>query len=231
MRSARCNQRLAVLIGAALLLAGCVGSPQSSARSVGKVTLERNSPGRVAREETLRVRNVDCLSVGSSFAITDQVLVTNRHVTDGGSDLEVETWDGRPVGVSVAGVATINDLSLIFLDGTLPMHSSLAVEDPPPGTRVRAVGFPNGGQLRITSGHILDYVDGAPFGESGQVIRGDFPIHHGNSGGPLLDNSGRVAGIVFAIETDNGRSLAIPQSRLRTLIDTRALTPLNTDCE
>src|ERR671914_752028 len=59
--------------------------------------LARDSAERKARTLTVRIRNVSCEGVGtgSGFALSDHVLVTNRHVLAGAETLEVSTWDGK----------------------------------------------------------------------------------------------------------------------------------------
>jgi S1-C subfamily serine protease len=93
----------------------------------------------------------------------------------------------------------------------VPTLSTSAV---PPGTQVWAAGYPEGDQLSVTPGIVIDYVDGTRYGESGQVMEISNTIQPGDSGSPLLDSEGRVVGVVFATETATGDGLAIPASTL-----------------
>ena len=88
------------------------------------------------------------------------------------------------------------------------------------GERVTAVGYPLGGELRLTAGVVVDLVDGSQFEIPGRVIRLTAPAQPGNSGGPLLDRTGRIVGVVFAKEIATGLTLAIPIATLKTLVRT-----------
>ena len=80
------------------------------------------------------------------------------------------------------------------------------------------VGFPRGGPLTFSRGHILDFVDGSRFGIPGKVMRLTANIEPGNSGSPVLDDRGRVLGVVYAGEIATGLGLAIPPDTLRSLV-------------
>jgi hypothetical protein len=52
------------------------------------------------------------------------------------------------------------------------------------------------------------------------------PVRPGMSGGPVLDGSGRLAGIVFGNELPTGEALAVPVSQLRRLIGADSFVPV-----
>ena len=60
-------------------------------------------------------------------------------------------------------------------------------------------------------------------GQGGRVMRLDVPVRPGMSGGPVLDQAGRLAGIVFANQSPTNDALVIPASVLRTTLS-RTLT-------
>ncbi len=182
-------------------------------RPVAAVSLRRR-----AEQLTVRVRNIDCegLALGSGFAITPHLLVTNRHVLAGADNLEVNTWDGRDLGVPSAAVGVLADLGIATVNGTLPVVAAFGPEARQ-GDVVTVVGYPLGGPLTFSVGTVVDRVDGTPYGIPGPVMRLTARVEHGNSGGPVLDSHGRVVGIVFAIETETGLGLAIPADTVTTL--------------
>jgi S1-C subfamily serine protease len=149
-------------------------------------------------------------------SLGDGVVATNRHVVEGADSLELTTWDGRDVEASVSAASYLNDLALIQTDAY-----SLPAPDPhigriANGDAVWAVGFPEGEQLTITTGSAVDYVDGRRFEESGPILRASVGIEHGSSGGPVLDERGKLIGVVFAREIATGLALVVPVTALAT---------------
>jgi S1-C subfamily serine protease len=212
----------ALLMVAALSAAACVPPPPpgGSSGSLDRVetySLSQDSIERHARSITYRVRNPSCdgVSLGSAFAISRNVLVTNRHVVDGGYfSLELSTWDGRDFVVDASGVSRWADIAVIRTRQRLPVVAEIG-EDPRPGDRIGAVGFPRGGPWTLSTGRVVDYAPSDVFGTTHEVIRFDAPVAPGNSGGPLINSDGVVVGVVFAIERfGNQFSLAIPVSTL-----------------
>jgi S1-C subfamily serine protease len=195
-----------------------VSSDVPAADRVRIPRLARDSAKRQASRLTVRVRNVSCLGVGrgSGFAIASNVLVTNRHVLAGAETIEVSTWNGHTYEVASASVGVLGDLGLAVVDGRLPLVGEFG---PPPeaGDLVTAVGYPRGGPLTLSEGAVVDRVAGARLDVEGPVVRLTARVQPGNSGGPLLDAKGRIAGIVYAIEIGSGFGLAIPVDTLRRL--------------
>lgn len=247
-RSARRAAR-AVLAGAALALAtggcGVVDDPPEEqprpplpalvepasgpgALAGGEVpTPAADSAERRARRLTVRVRNVGCegLAVGSGWALTHNLLVTNRHVLAGADRLELNTWDGRDLRVATANVGRLGDLGIVRVAGRLPEVGALGA-GVASGDRVTAVGYPLGGELRLTAGVVVDLVDGSRFAIPGRVIRLTAAVRPGSSGGPLLDRSGRIVGVVFAREIATSLALAIPVATLKALVRSGDLEPV-----
>jgi S1-C subfamily serine protease len=142
---------LLVAAGVALALPGCVAPPPEAGPPAslpsGRPELAAESARQRAAEVTMRVRNRSCdgVATGSGFAVGPRRLVTNRHVVEGAEELQLDTWDGRSVSVAVHRVAYLHDLALIATLEPLPRVALLAADDPEPGARVTAVGFPLGG--------------------------------------------------------------------------------------
>ena len=99
--------RDAVALGAAMLaLSGCLSAPSAryepaelsvASETTPAIATRAGSVDRAVREATVRVRNRTCFGVGtgSGFMVTEDVLVTNRHVVDGADEQHESTWDGR----------------------------------------------------------------------------------------------------------------------------------------
>lgn len=140
-------------------------------------------------------------SSGSGVVVSsDGVILTNRHVVDGCAQLKV--GHGQTV-VSATVVATDDEVDLALIRTERPIGSAVAVFRAEPqvslGERVFAVGYPLRGILadgpNATSGSIS-----ALAGPSNDrsLLQTTAPLQPGNSGGPLVDGSGQVVGIVVS---------------------------------
>ena len=95
------------------------------------------------------------------------------------------------------------------------------------GARLAALGYALAGPAKITHGQFLDRAPGRRFEEPGPVLRMSTSVQPGNSGGPLIDEEGRVVGVVYAYEIATLLSLAVPRERLQdVLADPAALEPV-----
>jgi regulator of sirC expression with transglutaminase-like and TPR domain len=143
------------------------------------------SKGREANREGL----------GTGFVISaDGLIATNAHVIGEGRPLSVEFADGKKYDVvSVHAHDHKRDLAVIKIDGKdlkpLPLGDSDKLKD---GTAVVAFGNPKGLRFSVVSGIVsaIREVEGR------KMIQLAIAVEPGNSGGPLVDMSGRVQGIV-----------------------------------
>jgi S1-C subfamily serine protease len=220
---------------AAVLLVGCGNVPGlppfPEPVAVGETTgVATPSPGattlspdgfRTTERVAVRVRNVGCggVSTGSGFAVSEEVLVTNRHVVAGADTLQVSTYDGQDLLVETAGAAVVADLALVHTRSALPAAVTLAEADPSVGDPIEVVGFPGGGRLTSSTGRILGFDEDPLNTNAGEVIVTDAAAEPGSSGSPMYDASGHVVGVVYAAAEDGSRSLAVPVSTLRRLLD------------
>lgn len=218
-------RRSGVLLTAVLALGACVPAPPPEEPRADVAVLEgldldepaAESVLRRAREITVRIRSLGCdqLGIGSGFVLPGGVVVTNRHVVEEPREVTLNTWDGRSLRAAVDGVAVDSDLAVLTLaaDPGLPV-AELAGEPPEPGQDVIAVGYPGGGPATVSTGRVVDVTDAQVLGEPAGVVVVDAPIRQGNSGGPLLDEQGRVVGVVFALDVRTGYGLAVPVTTL-----------------
>lgn len=193
--------------------ASSVGIPADPAPTITASGFSRNE------RAALRVRNLGCGSVssGSGFAIAEHVFVTNRHVVDGAALLQVLTYDGRDVRVNAVGAVVVADLALVWTKESLPAQLQIAPSNPPVGAEVTVVGYPLGGELTTTSGHVLRY-GRDPLGSSSlQMMYNDAPIEHGSSGSPLVDSSGKLVGVAYA--GGGGQYVAVPVEALNQVLN------------
>lgn len=226
----RCSSFVAAV--ALVSMCGCVSAPAgtyepaavSTASRVesDELTLRADQVDRDVRHATVRVRARTCVGVatGSGVVIGTHLLATNRHVVEGADELQVSTWDGHTLDVTISGYAEHNDLAVVATRQELPGSLRFG-PSPPDGERVEAVGYPKGGRLTFSAGEVVDRVDLSMFGESTNTLRISNTIHPGNSGGPLVDEDGNVVGVVFAIERASGYGLAVPIEALISAMDQR----------
>jgi serine protease Do len=136
---------------------------------------------------------------GTGFFVAPNWLLTNNHVVkDCRRNIEIKKPDQPSQYAYVNGQDDTNDLALLRTDMTTSSVASFR-HKPKVGERVATYGFPYVGLLsssgNFTSGEVT-----APTGmnDDTRFIQISTPIQPGNSGGPLLDMSGNVVGIVVA---------------------------------
>jgi S1-C subfamily serine protease len=145
----------------------------------------------------------DLLPVGSGtgFVISDDgYIVTNNHVVEGSSALEVIFHDGTSVAAQLIGTDPFTDLAVVRIDGgvpgTVPLGSTAGLR---PGDAVVAIGSALGSYTNtVTTGVVSGLgrrleVDAGVSSEN--LIQHDAPINPGNSGGPLFNLAGEVIGV------------------------------------
>ena len=146
-------------------------------------------------------------SVGTGVVILDKgVILTNIHVVAGAKRIGVIFADGMESDALVTGTRPEDDLAVLqavtipddLMAATLQSTSGLA-----PGDYVTAVGFPFGIGPSVSSGVVsgLNREYRSPEGKRvlTNLIQFDAAVNPGNSGGPLVNASGEVVGIVTGI--------------------------------
>jgi S1-C subfamily serine protease len=165
---------------------------------------------------------------GSGFVYdTDGHIVTNEHVVDGADSVSVTFADGTTRTAKVVGTDPSTDLAVIKVDApasalhplALADSGSVAVGDP-----VVAIGSPEGLQNSLTTGVVsaLHRQITAPNNYTiDDAIQTDAAINHGNSGGVLLNGSGRVIGVTAQIQSESGGNegigFAIPSDTVESI--------------
>ncbi len=145
--------------------------------------------------------------VGSGVVIKDDgTILTNFHVISGAKKLRVTFFDGTEVDAIVIGVQPEKDLA-VLKPQKIPDDLEPAIlgssQQLLPGDAVIAVGFPFGIGPSVSSGVVsgLNRHFKSPDGKQSLsgLIQFDAAANPGNSGGPLINMSGEVVGIVTAI--------------------------------
>jgi S1-C subfamily serine protease len=140
-------------------------------------------------------------SVGTGFFVTAAGhLVTNNHVIDECAVLTVEATNGESARADLLAADPRIDLAIVKT--TLPPPAVAAFRPPGPlavGARADLVGYPTQGVAPITpfftKGDVMELAGRGP-DPARFMIKGD--VRGGNSGGPVLDQTGAVIGVIFA---------------------------------
>jgi serine protease Do len=153
----------------------------------------------------------EMVGLGSGFFISaDGYAVTNNHVVDHASSVQVTTDDGKIYTAKVIGTDPKTDLALIKVNGKSDFsYVNLETETPRVGDWVVAVGNPYGLGGTVTAGIISAEGRDIGSGPYDDYIQVDAPINKGNSGGPTFDTKGNVIGVNTAIFSPTGGSVGI----------------------
>jgi serine protease Do len=147
---------------------------------------------------------------GSGFFISaDGYAVTNYHVVDHSTSVQVTTDDGKTYDAKVIGTDEKTDIALIKVDGTNFPYVKFADNAPRVGDWVVAVGNPFGLGGTVTAGIVSARGRDIGAGPYDDFIQIDAPINKGNSGGPAFDTNGNVIGVNTAIFSPSGGSVGI----------------------
>jgi serine protease DegQ len=192
----------AVYVVGVLVLGACSSSSKSSTNrpdastSPGGFTFDQIPP-LVQRVEPQVVAIITDTGVGSGIVwASNGTIVTNNHVIANASRVSVSFADGKSASARVLGADAYSDVAVLHADrANLPAATWEAAE-PPVGAFVMAIGSPLGLQNTVTQG-IVSAIGRTLPGASSTVdlIQTDAPISPGNSGGALVDEHGRVAGM------------------------------------
>ncbi len=152
------------------------------------------------------------VGLGSGVIVSPEgYLLTNHHVVEDATDIEVQLADGRNTRATVVGSDPETDIAVLKIDlQNLPVVTLGDVRALQVGDAVLAIGNPfNVGQT-VTAG-IISALDRRQAGASQfqNFIQTDAAINPGNSGGALVDASGNLVGINTAIFSRTGGSLGI----------------------
>ena len=199
----------------------------------GDDLLERFFGGQGQQQRPRQPREQETQAAGTGFVIsTDGFILTNNHVVEGASKIEVSFF-GEEGDVyheaKLVGRDPLTDSALIQLIEPASGLTEVKFGDSSkmePGDWVVAIGNPFGLAHTVSVGVISATARSFPIAEQrfADVLQTDAAINPGNSGGPLLNARGEVIGINTAIYTDSrqagniGIGFAVPINSVRELI-------------
>ncbi|WP_154223290.1 Do family serine endopeptidase [Marinicella rhabdoformis] len=179
---------------------------------------EQNKPLSQQEEQLYRFfgmpgqpQNRDRVSGGSGFIIsTDGYILTNRHVIQGADKVTVTLKDRRELDAEIVGEDEASDVAVLKVDAkNLPILEVGTADKLQIGEWVMAIGSPLSFEHSVTKGIIS--AKGRRMGNQQYVpyLQSDVPINRGNSGGPLINMSGKVVGINTLIVSNTGGYMGI----------------------
>lgn len=173
------------------------------------------------RASIVKIEGQGCGGIveGSGFVVSGDLVATNAHVVAGianpyvidgnGQHRATPIWFDPNLDFAVLRVDNLAEQPLQFNSGTIA-H----------GTQGGVLGYPGGGPFTADTAAVLEEFTaiGRNIYNQGQTTRDVYAVQAnvvpGNSGGPLVDLSGNVMGVVFAASTttnDTGYALSVPQ--------------------
>ena len=157
--------------------------------------------------------------LGTGFVISsDGFIATNLHVIGEARPVSVELADGRAFDVTEVHATDRNaDVAVIRIEAKglqpLALAAANSLRD---GQEIIAIGNPHGLERSVVVGHVSGrrVIDGT------EMIQLAIPIESGNSGGPLLDRSGQVHGILtLKSQVTRNLGFAVAANHIDELLD------------
>ncbi len=169
------------------------------------------------------------VSSGSGVIInSDGYIVTNNHVIQNATDIEVTLSDNRSFKATVVGTDPLTDLAVIHIKAkNLPVLPIVNSDDVKVGEWVLAVGNPFNLNSTVTAGIVSAKARNIDIQQNRSAIEAyiqtDAAINPGNSGGALVDLQGGLIGINSAIASPTGSwagyGFAVPSNLVSKVVD------------
>ena len=219
---------LAQLLALGVLAAGCSGDGSGEAETVTTTEVAPAAAdggeagggvfGRIpdiVREVEPSVVAVLTEAGQGSGVIWDEggIVVTNNHVVEGASGIEIAFATGERVAADVRATDPRTDLAVLEVDREGLPAAQFADALPRVGELAVALGNPLGFENSVTAGIVSGLHRAIPSGGRTpaliDLVQTDAAISPGNSGGALVDAEGRVIGINVAYIPPEARAVSI----------------------
>ncbi len=180
----------------------------------------------VVTRSTVKVEGQACdqIQEGTGFVVADNLVVTNAHVVAGETRTRIDTQDGRRLDTEVVAFDPNRDLAILRVPGLglAPLQEGNgAIDD-----RGALFGHPGGGALRESPMRIAEQIvaRGTNIERDASTEREVFVLAAvtapGDSGAPVVDDAGRVLGVMFAYDTSRpATAYALTRTELDAVLD------------
>ena len=177
---------------------------------------------RNARASVVRIYGTACgLEVeGSGWVARPHIVVTAAHVVAGAKSI---TANGH--AAQALDVDRRDDVAVLRVPGL--DAPALPIADPIDGAPVAILGYPENGPFDARAGRIGVTTDVLVNGTLREITAVSGLVRHGNSGGPAVDESGRVQSTIFAARIGSRSGYGIPASAVRAAL-AKARRPVST---
>ena len=167
--------------------------------------VEKVSPSVVHVQVRGQRRGVTAQGSGSGTILSpDGIVLTNNHVVEGATGIDLAMTDGRRIGARILGRDPDTDIAVLRAETSdrLPAAQLGNSKKVRPGQVAIAIGNPFGFESTVTAG-IVSAVGRSLRAQNGRlisdVIQTDAALNPGNSGGPLVNSRGEVIGVNTAV--------------------------------
>lgn len=174
--------------------------------------LDSSPAVRHARTSVVKVRGraVSCARAleGSGFVVAPHRVMTNAHVVAGTDHVAIEMGRGE-FDAKVVLYDPRTDIAVLSVPDLDADAMSFAHGPAKPGDDVIALGYPLDGPFTASAGRVREriHLRGPDIYDANTVTRDVYTVRgkvrSGNSGGPLIDPSGHVVGVVFGAAVDD----------------------------
>ncbi len=194
--------RSAIGLATAVWLVGCGALGQTPATTTDDPTLR--AVIATAESSVAKVLATRCDAgpiPGSAFVVGPGLLLTAAHVVTGSRQVAIALPGGVMAMAEVAGLDPSADTALLRTAAELPNVLPLLPEAAPVGAPMALLGHPLGEDgVSVTQGIITSTDDQVVVNgfDMNRLLTLDIEVAAGNSGGPVLDSSGAVAGMIVA---------------------------------
>ena len=145
---------------------------------------------------------------GSGFVVAPNRVMSNAHVVAGSESVSIEVG-GQSYEAGVVSYDPDADISILDVPNLPSAPLQFADGEAPSGTDGIVMGYPGGGDFTATPARVREIIElnGPDIYRTTTVTREVYTIRgtvkQGNSGGPMINRSGKVLGVVFGAAVDD----------------------------
>jgi S1-C subfamily serine protease len=160
----------------------------------------RSAPAAIKNAHAACVRIITPYWQGAGVLISPSGdILTSHHLIAGVPCVSVQTIDGHIYTVTnITAASATHDLALINITGgPFPFLSAKTNPDPSRGTALHIVGHPGNNPWKLANGSVIRRT----FDRGTEILHFDADVARGNSGGPIVDDAGRLLAITACSAT------------------------------